>query len=81
MVMPLQRSRSDATDRADQGAVVPAARAKIMSAEAKEIADEVAWQMALEGQPISDEVVLRIARRLAIVLVADDPAGAPERVT
>ena len=52
-----------------------------MSAEAKEIADEVAWQMALEGQPISDEVVLRIARRLAIALVADDPAGAPERVT
>jgi hypothetical protein len=52
-----------------------------VEAKAKEIADEVAWQMALEGQPISDEAVLRIARRLAIVLVADDPAGAPERVT
>ncbi|MCL4413638.1 MAG: hypothetical protein M1522_02625 [Actinobacteria bacterium] len=59
-----------ALDLARWDVVVPAAELEAMFTEAEETASEVAWQMALEAQPISDETVSRITRQLVAEAVA-----------
>jgi hypothetical protein len=55
-----------ALDLARWDVVVPAIELEAIFAEAEETVAEVAWQMALEGQRITDEAASRIVRRLVI---------------
>lgn len=59
-----------ALDLARWDVVMPAAELQAIFEEAEETAREVAWQMALEAQTLTDAALSRIVRRLVVEALA-----------